>query len=69
MTTDLVYVRLHGHSVTQASGYSDAELRSWARRVRRWQRDGREVHVYFDNDASGQAPRNAVRLIELIGQR
>ena len=69
VTTDLVYVRLHGHATTYASSYSDAELRSWARRVRRWQREGRQVHVYFDNDASGHAPRNALRLIELIQRR
>ena len=69
VTTDLVYVRLHGHAATRASAYSDADLRGWARRVRRWQHERREVHVYFDNDARGYAPRNAVRLIELIGAR
>jgi len=69
VTTDLVYIRLHGRAGTHASAYSDAELRRWARRVRRWQREGREVHVYFDNDALGYAPRNAVRLIELIDAR
>ncbi len=68
VTTDLVYVRLHGHKVTYASGYADSELRAWARRVRRWLREGRDVHVYFDNDAYGHAPRNAERLIELIGR-
>jgi uncharacterized protein YecE (DUF72 family) len=66
VTTDLVYVRLHGRTGTHASGYSDAELRRWARRARRWQREGREVHVYFDDDPLGYAPRNAMRLIELI---
>jgi uncharacterized protein YecE (DUF72 family) len=66
VTTDLVYVRLHGQAATYSSGYSESELRSWARRVRRWQREGRDVHVYFDNGALGHAPRNASRLIELI---
>jgi uncharacterized protein YecE (DUF72 family) len=37
--------------------------------VRRWQNEGREVHVYFDNDARGHAPTNASRLIELVRQR
>ena len=68
VTTDLVYVRLHGHAATHASGYSDAELRRWARCVRRWQHEGHQVHVYFDNDGLGYAPRNALRLIELIGR-
>lgn len=66
VTTDLVYVRLHGHTVTYASGYSDRELRSWAGRVRRWRRERRDVHVYFDNDAWGYAPRDAVKLIDMI---
>jgi uncharacterized protein YecE (DUF72 family) len=66
VTTDFVYVRLHGHTVTYASGYSDAALRARARRIRRWTREGRDVHVYFDNDARGEAPRNALRLIALL---
>jgi len=66
VTTDLVYVRLHGHNVTYASGYTETELRNWARRVRRWMREGRNVHVYFDNDAFGNAPHDALRLIDLI---
>jgi len=68
VTADLVYVRLHGQAATYSSGYSESELRSWARRVRRWQREGRDVHVYFDNGALGHAPRNASRLIELIAR-
>lgn len=65
VTTDLVYVRLHGGEVTYASDYVEPELRAWARKVRRWAREGRDVHVYFDNDAYGYAPRNALRLIRL----
>ncbi|HTO51581.1 MAG TPA: DUF72 domain-containing protein [Burkholderiales bacterium] len=66
VTTDLVYVRLHGHTETYASDYSDTELREWARRARRWLREGRDVHVYFDNDALCHAPFNAERLIALL---
>jgi uncharacterized protein YecE (DUF72 family) len=66
VSTDLVYVRLHGADITYASNYPESELRTWARKVRRWMRDGCDVHVYFDNDACGDAPRNAARLIELV---
>jgi len=69
VTTDLVYVRLHGGQVTYASDYVERELRAWARKLRRWAREGRDVHVYFDNDAYGYAPRNALRLIELTQAR
>jgi len=69
VTTDLVYVRLHGHEVTYASNYTEADLRAWARKVRRWTRQGRDVHVYFDNDAYGDAPRNAARLAALVARQ
>lgn len=67
VTTDLVYVRLHGRTLTYASCYSERELREWAAKVRRWMREGRDVHVYFDNDAYGEAPKNALRLLALLG--
>lgn len=66
VTTDLVYLRLHGHTLTYASGYSDAQLRHWARRLRGWLDEGRDVHVYFDNDAFGRAPVDAARLIRRL---
>lgn len=66
VTTDMVYVRLHGHAVTYASAYGTKELRQWAKRIRRWLRQGRDVHVYFDNDARGAAPQNALELIALV---
>lgn len=69
VTTDLVYVRLHGHTATYASAYPERELRGWAGRVRRWLGEGRDVHVYFDNDAFGHAPRDALRLIGMVGAR
>ena len=62
----LVYCRLHGHTRTYASAYSDRLLDQWADRVRQWLAQGREVHVYFDNDAEGAAPRDAQRLIERL---
>ena len=69
VTTDLVYVRPHGHSDTYASRYSRKSLQRWARRIEAWRREKRQVHVYFDNDAYGEAPRNAQRLIALVGAR
>ena len=66
---DLAYVRLHGASELYASGYSAEELRIWADRCRRWAAsgDGRDVWVYFDNDARGYAPHDALALARLVG--
>ncbi len=62
VTTDLVYVRLHGHTELYASGYSSRSLDSWAAKCRDWLDRGADVHVYFDNDARGRAPHDAVAL-------
>jgi len=69
VTTDFVYVRLHGHTLTYASDYSNASIGAWAVRVKRWLREGRDVHLYFDNDAFGHAPRNALQLLKRISPR
>ena len=69
VTTDFVYARLHGHTITYGSNYSEAQLDAWAGRAKRWLSEGRDVHLYFDNDAFGHAPRNALRLIERIAAR
>lgn len=66
VTTDLVYIRLHGHTRKYASNYGTPALRKWATRIRRWLKENRVVHVYFDNDAEGAAPRNALTLLELF---
>jgi uncharacterized protein YecE (DUF72 family) len=62
VTTDLVYARLHGHTRKYASRYAPAHLRRWAKETRRWVAEGRDVHIYFDNDAEGHAVSNAVSL-------
>ena len=68
LTTDFVYIRLHGSTELYVSGYSDAELDDWAARIRRWQRQpSRDVYVYFDNDAKVRAPHDALRLAERLG--
>ena len=78
VTADFVYVRLHGSEVLYASGYTDAELDTWATKIAAWRsglRPGRageaarDVYVYFDNDAKVHAPFDARRLAERVGRR
>jgi uncharacterized protein YecE (DUF72 family) len=66
VTANFVYVRLHGSSALYASDYTDEELARWADKVRAWMRDGRDVYVYFDNDAKVHAPYNAMQLADLV---
>ena len=67
VTSDIAYARLHGDQELYASGYSDVALDAWADRCRRWQADGLNVHVYFDNDIKGFAPYDAMRLLDRLG--
>ncbi len=48
LTADFVYVRLHGDKDLYRSGYSDAALERWARRIRDW--------------STGREPADAVRI-------
>jgi len=66
-TSDFRYVRLHGDTELYTSGYSDASLDRWAGQCRAWRDEGHDVYVYFDNDAKGFAPHDAVSLIEAVG--
>jgi uncharacterized protein YecE (DUF72 family) len=65
-TADFRYVRLHGDRELYASGYDDEALHGWAERIRPRLED-RDVFVYFDNDAKGYAPHDAMRLIQRLG--
>ncbi|WP_461170974.1 DUF72 domain-containing protein [Arthrobacter sp. Z1-15] len=67
-TASFVYVRMHGpdHEHLYAGSYSDADLRWWAERIREWERSGRDVYVYFNNDGEGHAVRNARTLHALL---
>ena len=64
-TAGFAYVRLHGDAELYTSGYDDAALEIWAKRIDGWRSDGQDVYVYFDNDAKVRAPVDALRLREL----
>jgi uncharacterized protein YecE (DUF72 family) len=67
VTSDLVYVRLHGDVELYVSGYSEEALDSWAQRVAGWRDRGLDVCVYFDNDVDAHAPFDALGLARRLG--
>jgi uncharacterized protein YecE (DUF72 family) len=73
VTAGFVYVRLHGSGALYSGGYPPAELDEWARRVAAWAAPehgpARDVYVYFDNDALGHAPHDAIALSERVRTR
>lgn len=42
-------------------------MRRDAKRIKKYLKDGKDVYVYFNNDVAGYAPRNALRLKEMLG--
>lgn len=67
VTADFVYARLHGDKEIYVSGYTEAALRAWARKVRNWSKHG-DVFVYFDNDVKVAAPADAMTLAGLLNR-
>jgi uncharacterized protein YecE (DUF72 family) len=65
-TSDHMYVRLHGDVELYTSGYTPEALDRWAEKVLRWADAGQDVYVYFDNDAKGYAPHDAMALIARV---
>jgi uncharacterized protein YecE (DUF72 family) len=65
LTAPWTLVRFHAGTRGRRGNYSDTELEEWAARLRGWSRD-HEVLAYFNNDWEGFAPRNALRLVEML---
>jgi uncharacterized protein YecE (DUF72 family) len=55
VTADFVYLRLHGDAELYASGYGDAALARWARKIGRWANGGEP------GDAARHAPKAPAR--------
>ncbi len=66
VTSDLVYLRLHGDLELYTSGYTAAALDDWAEHIRSWVADGHAVQVHFDNDVKVHAPYDAMSLAERL---
>ena len=66
ITSDFVYIRLHGPGDKYQGRYDTESLRSWADAISSWERAGKDVYCYFDNDDSGYAAMNAAELAEMV---
>ena len=75
---DTAYIRFHGRNAQDwwharpgsdryLYDYSDAELEEWIPRVRQAAESANSTLVFFNNCHFGNAPRNALRLKELMG--
>ena len=53
ITADFMYIRLHGDRELYASGYEDASIEAWARRIHAWRAGGQPPDARV---VSGKAP-------------
>lgn len=66
ITTDFVYVRLHGPGGPYQGDYDQGTLSGWAGAFSTWLGQDLAVHCYFDNDQAGYAARNALSLQSML---
>jgi uncharacterized protein YecE (DUF72 family) len=67
LTAPWTYVRMHAGR--EGIGYKDDELSEWAGHIGQLMDQGADAYVYFNNDIGGHAPRDAVRLREMLTGR
>jgi len=65
VTTDFVYLRLHGPGRKYQGSYPEETLRQWANQCLEWSKT-KDVYVYFDNDEQGFAAFNALTLKQMV---
>jgi len=66
LTADFVFIRRHGPESLYASNYPGSYLKREAQRIRIWLDEGKDVFIYFNNDAFGYAVKNALALREYL---
>ena len=69
VTSDFIYVRLHGPDGAYQGKYDNRTLTGWAEAFSSWVDEGKEIFCYFDNDEKGYAAQNALKLQELLGDK
>lgn len=68
ITAKNIYVRFHGPKELYASSYSDEMLKNFAKKLRKWQKEGHIIWAFFNNDVHGYAIEDAKRLIKLMSK-
>ena len=68
-TADWGYLRLHEGDGVPWPSYREATLSAWAERISATWADEADVYVYFNNDQSAAAPRDAARLAAAVTRR
>lgn len=70
VTTDFAYIRWHGHGsrLWYDYEYSGDQLLEWLPKVEEVKKSSRRVYGYFNNHFRANAVKNAVEMLELLGE-
>lgn len=66
VTADFVYIKRYGITGRPDTCYNTEQLKADALRIKKYTKQNKDVYVYFNNDASGYAPKNALELIKIL---
>lgn len=67
ITCQFIYIRMHGPNPEAYKGaYEESTLMEYAQKFIAWQKEGKSVFCYFDNDEKANAPKDAQRIKHLI---
>src|SRR5436190_12439733 len=69
VTTDFVYVRLHGPEERYTGNYPHEVLEHWAEECGAWKTKGKDRFFFFENDQHAFAVHDAIALKKLLGQK
>ena len=65
-TADFTYARLQRMKEDVPTGYDEKALKAFARRARKWARDGRDAYIFMIDGAKIRAPAAALALQERL---
>ncbi|MBI5195946.1 MAG: DUF72 domain-containing protein [Nitrospirae bacterium] len=66
LTADFVYIRRHGKGGNYSTPYPTEQLKKDAKKIKAFMKEGKDVYIFFNNDAFGYAPQNAKELKEIL---
>ncbi len=69
LTTNKLYIRLHGRTSLHKSSYTEQELQEIVSTIEEFDNEIDEAWIIFNNGVYGHAITNAMRLIELLSQK
>jgi uncharacterized protein YecE (DUF72 family) len=66
LTANFVYLYRQGEEGKYASSYTTEQLQKDAKLIKEYMLQGKDVYIYFNNDAFGYAPQNAMELRAIL---